>query len=218
MSEQPPGGLDHPEAPLPPPAYPVTPSVMPAAYPAAASTGPLQPSGPAPGLAYAGFGWRLLGYVLDSLILFTIEAPVSIPAVIVPVAQYYQAHPAAPGHTLATLPADLTNRMVVLGLLGAVLTALYFGGLVAWQGRTLGQRAMGMYVVRADDGGRLTAYSAYLRAVIFWGPGVLGPLPTVGSVAGLIQLIVLFSVAWVGLKQGGRVKLGRRLLVQRVPL
>lgn len=217
MSEQPPSGPDQPWAP-PPPAYPVAPPATPAAYPAAAPTGRWQASGPGPGLAYAGFGWRLLGYVLDSLIIFAVEAPVSIPAVIVPVAQYYQAHPAAPGHTLATLPTDLTNRMVVLGLLGAAVTALYFGGLVAWQGRTFGQRAMGLYVVRAEDGGRLTAYRSYLRAVIFWGPGILGPLPTVGSIAGLIQLIGLLSAAWDRRKQGWHDKLGRSLVVKRVPL
>jgi uncharacterized RDD family membrane protein YckC len=217
MSEQPPSGPDQPEAP-PPPAYPIAPSATPSGYPAAAPTGQLQSSGPGPGLAYAGFVWRLLGYVLDSLIIFAIEAPVSIPAVIVPVAQYYQAHPAAPGHALATLPADLTNRMVVLGLLGALLTALYFGGLVAWQGRTLGQRAMGLYVVRAEDGGRLTTYRAYLRAVIFWGPGILGSLPTVGSIAGLIQLIGLLSAAWDRRKQGWHDKLARSLVVKRAPL
>jgi len=217
MSEQPPSGPDQPEAPPPSP-YPVVPTAAPAGYPAAAPTAQLQPSGPGPGFAYARFGWRVLGYVLDSLIIFAIEAPVSIPAVIVPVAQYYQAHPASSGHALATLPADLTNRMVVLGLLGALLTALYFGGLVAWQGRTVGQRAMGLYVVRAEDGGLLTAYRAYLRAVIFWGPGILGPLPTVGSIAGLIQLIGLLSAAWDRRKQGWHDKLARSLVVKKVPL
>jgi uncharacterized RDD family membrane protein YckC len=220
MTEQPPtppqdDSLSIPESVQPgPPAYPGQ-----AGYPIAAPAVPsLQRPGPAPGLAYAGFGWRVLGYVLDLVIVFVIEAPLTIPFVYVPIAQYYRDHPSAAGQTVASLPTSLSTRFVIIGVLGAVISAVYFGGLVAWQGRTLGQRAMGTFVVRAEDGGRLPLGRAYLRAVIFWGPGVIGLVPAVGSIAGLIALIGLLSAAWDQRKQGWHDKLARSLVVRRAPL
>ncbi len=191
----------------------------PPAYPTAApAVSALQRPGPAPGLEYAGFFWRLLGYILDRLIVFAIEAPITIPLVYVPIAQFYKDHPTPAGQTVAALPASLSTRFLLIGLLGALISAAYFGGLVAWQGRTLGQRAMGMSVVRAEDGGKLPLDRSFLRAVIFWGPDVLGVIPTVGSLAGLIALIGLLSAAWDQRKQGWHDKLGRSLVVKRVPL
>jgi uncharacterized RDD family membrane protein YckC len=220
MSEQPPppGSGDGLQLPQPvqsgPPSYPGQPG-----YPVAAPAMPaLQRPGPAPGLVYAGFGWRLLGYVLDIIIVFVIEAPITIPLVYVPIAQYYRAHPPAAGQTIATLPTDLSTRFLLIGLLGTLISAAYFGGLVAWQARTLGQRAVGLFVVRAEDGGRLPLGRAYLRAIIFWGPGVVGLVPAAGSIAGLIALIGLVSVAWDQRKQGWHDKLGRSLVLKQVPL
>jgi uncharacterized RDD family membrane protein YckC len=205
-------GTEPPPVPAGPPSYPA-----PTAYPVAAPIAPrLQKPGPAPGLAYAGFGWRLLGYVVDVIVVFVIEAPITIPFVYVPIAQYYRDHPPAAGQTIATLPTDLANRFLLIGLLGALVSAIYFGGLVAWQGRTLGQRAMGTFVVRAEDGGKLPLGRSYLRAVIFWGPGVIGLIPTAGSIAGLIALIGLLSAAWDQRKQGWHDKLARSLVVRPV--
>ncbi len=217
MSEQPPTSDPGPAT---APVQPGLPSLQgQPAYPIAAPAVPaLQRPGPAPGLAYAGFGWRVLGYVLDVLILFVIEAPITIPFVYVPIAQYYRDHPPAAGQTAGSLPTSLSTRLLIVGLIGAVLSAVYFGGLVAWQGRTLGQRAMGTFVVRAEDGGKLPLDRAYLRAVIFWGPGIIGLIPAVGSIAGLIAIIGLLSAAWDQRRQGWHDKLGRSLVVKPVPL
>jgi uncharacterized RDD family membrane protein YckC len=174
------------------------------------------PPGPAPGLVYAGFWPRTAGYLLDRILLAVVGAVWSVPFVIVPIVQFYQAHPQVTGQSLTPLPADLTNRFLVIGLLGALLDALYFGGLVAWQGRTLGQRVMRIEVVRAEDGGRLPPGRAYLRAAIFWGPGVLGVIPVLGQIAGLVALIGMVAVAWDPRKQGWHDKLARSLVVRRV--
>lgn len=220
MSEQPPpDGPAEPETPPGLPAYPVAlTSISRGWSPATAPPGGLRPRGPGPGLVYAGFGWRFLGYVLDIILVFVLEAPVSIPWLYVPVAQFYRDHPAAAGQTVATLPADLSNRFVVVGVLGAAVSALYFGGLVAWFGRTAGQLAMGTFVVRAEDGGRLPEGRAFLRAAIFWAPGLVGVVPTVGSIAGLIALIGLISAGWDSRRQGWHDKLGRSFVVKRVPV
>jgi uncharacterized RDD family membrane protein YckC len=166
---------------------------------------------------YASFWARVAGYLLDNVLITAVEAVVTVPAVFVPIFQFYRDHPVAKGQSLPALPTDLTNRFVILGLLGSVVSALYFGGLVAWQGRTIGQRAAGTFVVRAEDGGKLPPGRAFLRAIVFWGPGVLSPLPGIGSFAGVVAFISLLSVAWDPRKQGWHDKLGKSLVVRRAP-
>ncbi len=219
MSSVPPTGGGYDPAPPPPPAYPAAPGQYqgPYGYPPAPGVAPAgwRPPGPAPGLLYAGFGSRFLGYLIDVILLWTVELLVTIPFLIAPIVRFYQDHPAVSGQPVPNLPASLTGRFVVFGLVGALVSALYFGGLVAWQGRTLGQRVVGAFVVRAEDGGKLPADRALLRSVIFWGPGLLGVLPLVGQLAGLVALIGMLAVVWDSRKQGWHDKLGRDLVVKR---
>lgn len=224
MSNLPPSDQGGESPPPPPPAYPSAPAV-PSGYPSAPAGYPPAPGiapsgwygpGPAPGLVYVGFGARFLGYLLDSILLVAIEAVIAIPFLITEIVRFYRDHPVVAGHSPPALPADITGRFAIVGLVGAVLYALYFGGLVAWQGRTLGQRAVGAFVVRAEDGGQLPTERAFLRAVIFWGPGVLGVIPVVGSLAGLVAFIGLLSAAWDPRRQGWHDKLGRSFVVKRV--
>ena len=206
------------EPPLPYPQYPA-PTGAPA-YPAAPQVAAgWGPSEPAPGLVYAGFFWRFLGYLVDMLFLNIIELPVTVPALFIPTAKFVNDHPVANGQSLPPFPSDLSNRYLILGILGAVVTGLYFGGLVAWQGRTLGQRVAGTFVVRAEDGGRLPADRSFLRAIVFWGPGLVGFIPAVGLLAGIVAFVALLSVAWDRNKQGWHDRLGRSFVVRpaRVP-
>jgi uncharacterized RDD family membrane protein YckC len=222
MSALPPaeGGGGEAPPPPPPPPYPTAPSYpVVSPYQAAPGVAPAGWSapGPAPGLVYAGFGARFIGYVLDRILLYVIESVVTIPFLILPIVNFYQAHPVATGQSVPALPAELAGRFVVVGLLDAAMSALYFGGLVAWQGRTVGQRAARTFVVRAEDGGMLPESRAFLRASIFWGPGLLGVVPVVGQFAGLVALVGLLSAAWDPRRQGWHDKLGRSLVVKRVP-
>ena len=201
-----------PDAP-PVPSFPAYPSATPGGAPIAAWA----PPGPAPGLVYAGFGSRFAGYLLDTLLITAVEAVVTVPLVFVPIVQFYRDHPVVSGQSLPPLPTELTTRFAILGLFGALVSALYFGGLVAWQGRTVGQRAAGTRVVREEDGGKLPAGRAFLRAVVFWGPGVVSPIPSIGGFAGLLAFLMLLSVAWDPRKQGWHDKLGKALVVKQSP-
>ncbi|HEY7926049.1 MAG TPA: RDD family protein [Candidatus Dormibacteraeota bacterium] len=202
----------------PPPSYP-SPSGVPPAYPApapAVAATSWGPAGPAPGLIYASFWTRFLGYLIDIVLLTAVELPVSVPLLFAPALQFLHDHPVKSGQALPPFPTDLSNRFLVLGLLGALVSALYFGGLVAWQGRTLGQRAMGTHVVRAEDGGQLPPGRAYLRAIVFWGPGLVGAIPAAGNIAGLVAFVAMLSAAWDQRRQGWHDKLGRSLVIKRV--
>lgn len=230
MSQQPPveGGGEQP--PPPPPSAPQYPGASPpypgsqypqypgAQYPAP-SYAPVSTRrpGPAPGLEYAGFWLRFGGYLIDAVLLLIVELVVSIPFLIKPIVDFYRLHPIVQGQTPPTLPADLVGRFAIIGLLGAALSAVYYGGLVAWQGRTIGQRVIGARVVRVEDGGPLPEGRSFLRAAIWWAPGILGLLPVVGAVAGLLAFIGLLAVAWDPRKQGWHDKLGRSVVVRQAP-
>ena len=217
MSPPPPGDATPPEpAPPPPPMYPTPAPSYPSTpvYPSAPVPA-YGPPGPAPGYAYGGFWQRVLAYILDIFFITVVEAVVTVPFVFVPLYQFYHDHPVASGQALPALPGDLTARFAVLGVLGAVASALYFGGLVAWQGRTLGHRVAGLEVVRAEDGGKLPGDRSFLRAIVFWGPGLLSPVPGVGTIAGLIAFVSMLSVAWDPRKQGFHDKLARAMVVRR---
>jgi uncharacterized RDD family membrane protein YckC len=207
MSTDPPPVDPYPQYPAPPGGL----QAYPAAAPVAAAWGP---PGPAPGLGYAGFWRRFLGYLVDELLLNIVELPVTVPLLFIPTGQFINDHPVASGKSLPPFPADLTNRFLILGILGAVVSGLYFSGLVAWQGRTLGQRVAGTFVVRAEDGGRLPADRAFLRAIVFWGPGLVGFIPAAGNIAGIVAFVALLSVAWDRRKQGWHDKLGRSFVVK----
>jgi uncharacterized RDD family membrane protein YckC len=226
MTDQPPPDpgapvpLGPPPAGQPPlPSYPAAPpyGAGPPGYPTAAPAFAAAP-GPAPGFVYAGFGARFLGYLVDQILLFVVEAVITVPFIFLPIVRFYQDHPVASGQPLPTLPTDLSGRIFVLSLIGAMVSALYYGGLVAWQGRTLGQRVVGTRVVRAEDGGRLPAGRAFLRAAIFWGPGLLSVFPFVGSAVSLLALIGLLAVAWDPRKQGWHDKLARSFVVKAAPV
>lgn len=215
MSTTPPPPSEPPQS-SPPPPYPS----LPPAYPTAASAYPAaawgQP-GPAPGVIYARFGTRLLGYLIDRILLILVQLVITVPLLWAPLVQFYQAHPAVSGQSLPALPSDFTGRFLAVALVSAAVDALYFGGLVAWQGRTLGQRATGTSVVRAEDGGRLPAGRAFVRAIVFWGPGLASAYQLLGGIAGLVAFLSLLAVAWDPRKQGWHDKLGRSLVVKAAP-
>ena len=202
-----------------PPSYPASVGGYPAppGYPAG---GPLvgRQVGPAPGLLYAGFWVRFLGFIVDGVLLFLVKAPITIPAVYVPIVRFYVDHPTVRGQPPPTLPTELTGRLLLLGVLGALVGALYYGGLVAWQGRTIGQGVIGARVVRVEDGGRVPPGRAFARSTIFWASGVLGLVPALGYIGGLVAFIGLLSVAWDQRKQGWHDKLGRTVVVRRAPV
>lgn len=218
---------DPPPPPSPAPAYPAAPAAplapsspaYPGALPAYPAPAPAYPSGawtapgPAPGVAYAGFGARFGGFLLDRVITLAIEATFAVPLIILPAVHFYQLHPIVSGVPITPLPTDITNRAIVLWLFAAALDALYFGGLVAWRGRTVGQLAAGTVVVRGEDGGRLPAGRAFLRAIIFWGPGLLSIVNGLGAVAGLVAIIGMLWVIWDPRKQGLHDKLANSVVI-----
>lgn len=94
---------------------------------------------------------RLAAYTLDRLLLWVALLSVQIPALF--------------------SSADFYNRTVfftftAMDVLCWVLISLYFVILTAFGGATLGKKAMGLQVVRAEDGSKLPFWTALYRETV----------------------------------------------------
>ena len=122
---------------------------------------PDQPTGPAPGLAFAPHGPRLLAYLIDVLIVGAVVALLAI-ALAIPMAAIAGA---APVETMSA-PMWLFVSLIVISALAVSFG--YFPWFWARSGSTPGMRMTGLKVVRDTDGGSLSAGQALLRLVGYW--------------------------------------------------
>jgi uncharacterized RDD family membrane protein YckC len=77
-------------------------------------------------------------------------------------------------------------------VLAAILSGVYFT--VSWSafGRTVGQRVAGVFVLRANDGGRLGAWQSTMRSLWFVGPSLGGAVA--GALFPLLGLLTLIGL------------------------
>ena len=162
MDQQPPSApqpADAPQPPAPAPAAP-PPAVAPPAMPAPSSAPPYwqggtQPLGPAPGVEFAGYGARIVAYLIDGLILGVIIAALSF--------------------VLFAILAGTMRDNEVSGA-GVIATTVWVGVILLtslvyfpyfWQhsGQTPGMRMFGIRVVRDKDGGPVGWGGAILRFI-----------------------------------------------------
>lgn len=110
-------------------------------------------AGPAPGVEFAGYGARLIAYIVDSLILSVVII------------------------ALVLIATALTVAVPILGILAfvalVVFGVLYFPYFWQKSGQTPGMKMLGIKVVRDVDGGSLTWGSAIIRMIGFWISGAV---------------------------------------------
>lgn len=109
---------------------------------------PAPEAGPAPGVAFASPGSRLVAFILDLVIQFLAIVMVGVVG--------------------AILGAIFFLFGVLAGLAILALTVGYFPYFWAKDGQTPGMNAMKIKVVRDSDGGPLTIGAAILRAIGLW--------------------------------------------------
>jgi uncharacterized RDD family membrane protein YckC len=174
---------DSPRTPVPPPTQQVPPpstSVPPPAAPpgpppttaGAPPAAPVPPApwaapetveGPAPGVAWAGYGERLVGYIVDGLILSVVITIITIlfaPFLAVGIDISDPANP--------TFSAGFFTSVVLLTLITAAVGVLYFPFFWVRGGQTPGMRLFGIRVVRDADGGPLSVGAAVMRLIGYW--------------------------------------------------
>ncbi len=118
---------------------------------------PAEAVGPAPGIRFAGYGARLVGYIIDVFLIGVVTVVLFI----------------ALGLVLAAFSSNSSDTAAgVTGLLGfliiLVVTLGYFPYFWSHSGQTPGMRVVRIRVVRDRDGGPVTAGQAVLRLIGFW--------------------------------------------------
>ncbi len=133
-------------------------------------------AGPAAGINYAGFGVRLVAYIIDIIVLGFVETILGLFVV---------------GASLASGTIGF-GSLALLAIIDLALSAVYF--IYTWtrMRASPGDRLLGLMVLQASDGSPLTTNQATLRWLLLAGPGALATLGSYGVGAGvLISLLVL---------------------------
>ena len=183
----------------PPPAAPSAPAVAPAAAPSAwqAPAPVVAPAGPAPGLAYAGLGIRIVALIIDSILLWIAFLFVAI---------------ALGAIFLTTLINGGVAGAIIAGVLLAianlVISAVYF--IWAWTKpdlrASLGQKVVGLNTLNASDGATLTRPQAVRRWLFLFGFVAFATamqsalsttdLSTIGFLIGLLAFAYEIFLLW----------------------
>ncbi len=110
-------------------------------------------AGPAPGVAFADHGERLIAYIIDIVVTFAIIIVLAIVG----------------GLLAATVPI----LSVIPFLAIVVIPLVYFPYYWAKSGQTPGMKQQGIKVVRVRDGGPVTMGTAILRLIGYWVSGLV---------------------------------------------
>lgn len=146
----------------------------------------------------ASIGQRFLARLLDVVVL-------AIPTVIVAAPLFARIGREMTNRDLPSDPTEIQRRLsgsfLRFTLLALLLSALYEVVLTATRGQTLGKMALRIRVVRAD-GGLPDWGPAAVRWVVPAIPGLLNRLPVIGSLMGLVTLLIYLWAIWDDRKQG----------------
>lgn len=180
------------------------------AGPAYAATGPLAPSGQ----PIAEWWRRLLGWIVDSIVMIPLYIPLAIllvPQILSSPAWNEFIRLAESGDSSAQLEAqqrltemlaqDLIGWVLLATLYGVVVSTAYFTvGLGRW-GRTVGGKALGIRAVTVT--GAIPGYGrAFKRYLPMAGCSLLGLVPVVGALGNLVLLLIFVSMFFNPMRQG----------------
>lgn len=119
---------------------------------------PDEPVGPAPGMEFAGFGARLVAYIIDVLIVSVVLIMLLILG----------------GGLIVGTAGSTQSGLVVVGFLFFVVFILgYYPFFWVRSGATPGMMVMHLRVVRDRDGGTLSVGQAVLRLIGYWVSGAV---------------------------------------------
>jgi uncharacterized RDD family membrane protein YckC len=210
-----PSGGATPPADGAPPAGPVWPTTPPADGSPPAVVGWAVPAdsrqaSPVAGYVVAGTGSRLVGYLVDAVLLAIVNV------IVISIADPSALDPQAPLASTISLPV-LLGQLIVMGFEFA-----YFVGFWTSRGSaTIGMRLVRIHVIDARGDRPLMVVPAAARWLLLSGAiGLIGLLPIAPGISGLAALIwlivLLVSVMSNPLRQGIHDQAAGSLVVQRV--
>jgi len=146
-----------PPAPQPPMGAPTPPPMGAPTPPGMSWQAPPIDSGPAPGVKFAGYGARLVAYIVDAIVLGIVIAVLSVVFIAL------IAGAAANDSGGAAIGSTFIYVILIL-----VVSVLYFPYFWANGGATPGMKMLHIRVVRDADGGPIGWGPAILRLIGYW--------------------------------------------------
>ena len=146
------------------------------------------PARPAEGVVYAGFWIRVVAWIIDAIAIGILTGALS---------------PLAGGGTPVSV--ETTGGVTVnytTNAVGTLIGLVYFVGLWAWRGQTVGMIPFRLSVVRVEDGTKPDVLRAFLRYI--------------GLIISFV--VLLLGVIWVAFdsrKQGWHDKLAQTVVIRR---
>jgi len=129
---------------------------------------PNEPVGPAPGIAFAPHGARLVAYIIDSIIVtFIIGVLLFVGTAVLLSGTTIQ------GNEVTNVSGGAAGGFLLILLLAGIIGFLYFPFFWARGGQTPGMMAFGLRVVRDRDGSRIGWGTALLRLIGLWVAGAV---------------------------------------------
>ena len=116
---------------------------------------PFVPAGPAPGLSWGGIGVRFGALVIDAVIVFVAAVIAGLLSDAAGIRHY------ADGYT------SYSSGAIAIEWIFILLAVCYHPACWYAFGGTVGQRALGLRIVRASDGGKLGLGAVLIRYLIF---------------------------------------------------
>jgi uncharacterized RDD family membrane protein YckC len=110
--------------------------------------------------------------------------------------------------------SGLYPQVIVVGLIGAAITFVYYVGFLRWRGATPGKMAFGLQVRLRDAPGQLPWNAILLRWVGRYALSLLGFVPWVGTFAGIYPLLDGLWPLWDGQRQALHDKLAKTNVVR----
>jgi uncharacterized RDD family membrane protein YckC len=127
--------------------------------------------GPAPGVAWGGYGERFLAYLIDG---FVVSLLFIVPFLVLLGTAFGTADFSDPDNPQLGAGAAAGGVVfVILILMATVVGLAYFPFFWARSGQTPGMRLFGLRVVRDSDGGPISGGSAVLRVIGLWVAGAV---------------------------------------------
>jgi uncharacterized RDD family membrane protein YckC len=174
------------------------------------------------GQPLSGWWMRLLARIIDGIvtgIVFTLIGFTLItPDLLDNIVAYFEdmMEAAESGQQFSgVLPPEITRDAVVLGLAIGVMSLVYEVLMLKFFGATLGKLATGLRVRLRDQPGPLSWGAAGIRGAIWSGPGLLGGIRIIGTLASLFTILNGLWPLWDNNKQAIHDKVAKTNVVKR---
>jgi uncharacterized RDD family membrane protein YckC len=130
--------------------------------------GPPPQPGPAPGVEFASYGARIVGYIIDSIIVTIITIILVVIGLGILTATSSFTFDETGTVTSGTVSTGGLTAVLTTTLLALIFAFLYFPWFWARGGQTPGMRMTGIRVVSDADGARIGWGKAFLRLIGWW--------------------------------------------------